>query len=511
MTGGQSEMHDDIYSLRDRIGDLEDIHRLAHSLGSILNVYEMLETIGDCCRRICGAEHMAIVLLSPAVEDTALTLVRNTLPEDNRDYHPVHKLAAGWVAYHKTHLLTDNIVAELNVKNPHESMRQLRSLLAFPIKIEEKPVAAIVIYNEKKQRRFTESDVRLIEAIAPLAALFLQRAKVLESITRHSRTLHRQRMNFLLGESSAMKNVKGKISIVAPTNATVLLIGETGTGKEMAASAIHYQSKRADGPFIAVNCAAIPATLVESELFGHEKGSFTGATEMRKGKFELAHKGTLFLDEISAMPLDLQPKLLRVLEDRSFSRIGASAPVSVDVRVIAATNIDLIEASRRGDFREDLYHRLNVVPISLPSLREQADDIPLLAQSFLNEFSGGTKKFTDEALEGLKKHEWRGNVRELRNVVERIFIFTPSSTITVKHLSMAGVTKEGETGNQLQSILHNLLHTKAENVNLLELLEREIVDLALRISENNITKAAQLLGIDRNALSRRIEKYGLKS
>jgi two-component system, NtrC family, nitrogen regulation response regulator NtrX len=353
--------------------------------------------------------------------------------------------------------------------------------------------------------------VRLIEAITPLAALFLQRAKVLESITRHSRTLHRQRMNFLLGESAAMKNVKEKISIVAPTNATVLLIGETGTGKEVAASAIHYQSKRVDGPFIAVNCAAIPATLVESELFGHEKGSFTGATEMRKGKFELAHKGTLFLDEISAMPLDLQPKLLRVLEDRSFSRIGASAPISVDVRVIAATNIDLLEASRRGNFREDLYHRLNVVPITLPSLRDQADDIPLLAQSFLDEFSGGTKKFDEEALEALKRLEWRGNVRELRNVVERIFIFTPASTIIPEHLNIAGIMKGEDTGNQLHTFLYGLIHKNAENVNLIEILEKELVGLALRISDNNISKAAQLLGLDRNALSRRIEKYGLKS
>jgi transcriptional regulator with GAF, ATPase, and Fis domain len=274
--------------------------------------------------------------------------------------------------------------------------------------------------------------------------------------------------------------------------------------------AIHFQSPRAAKPFLAVNCAAIPENLFESELFGHEKGSFTGATEMKKGKFEMAHEGTLFLDEISALPLALQAKLLRVLEERSFCRVGSSVERKVDVRLISASNRDLREASRCGDFREDLYHRLNVIPIQLPPLGERREDIPLLASNFLEEFSQGSKRFSADALETLSAMEWRGNVRELRNCVERVSILMAANIITRSDLQTISLEGHVEKTRELTAILQQFLRTNASKQDLGEFLEKNLISLALQETGGNMSKAARLLGIHRNSLQRRLERYGLE-
>jgi len=306
-----------------------------------------------------------------------------------------------------------------------------------------------------------------------------------------------------------MRKVRDTITQVACTSASVFLRGETGTGKELAAKAIHFQSARAAKPFMAVNCAAIPENLFESELFGHEKGSFTGAAEMKKGKFELAHEGTIFLDEISAMPLGLQAKLLRVIEERSFTRVGSSVERKFDVRVISATNKDLREASRNGDFREDLYHRLNVIPVHLPPLRERRADIPLLASNFLEELSHGSKRFSADALDALSNMEWRGNVRELRNLVERVSILMAANLITRSDIQALTFEGRSETTRELDTILQQLLRANGTDHDLAESLEKQLVTLALKEAAGNMSKAARLLGIHRNSLQRRLEKYNL--
>ncbi|MGH2567433.1 MAG: sigma 54-interacting transcriptional regulator, partial [Bacteroidota bacterium] len=251
------------------------------------------------------------------------------------------------------------------------------------------------------------------------------------------------------------------------------------------------------------------ATLFESELFGHEKGAFTGATEVRKGKFELAHDGTLFLDEVSAMPLELLPKLLRVLEERTLNRVGSSVQIKVDVRLIAASNKDLLQAVRAGEFREDLYHRLNVVPILIPTLSDRVEDIPLLAKVFLGDFSHQTKRFAHDALELLSKMNWRGNVRELRNIVERISIFISSSEITAAHINTLGIGNDAHTSEELTTVLRALIRSNNANIDLLDTVEKQLIELALKETGGNVSKASQLVGIDRNALQRRIEKFGL--
>lgn len=418
-------MKTEVSALKEKIEELEEIHRLAQSLSSMVGVYQTLEAIVDCCLKLCRAERGAILLFSSTGRESAQTVVRNFKQEQPGIDHVLNSLVAGWVETHKRPFLTDDVLRELNFRNPAEHMRQIGPSMAVPLMEEGKAFGMIHLVNRRGGERFTDEQVRLVAALAPLASQFIRRAKLQETVFADKERLKASLLQArgagtLLGSSKVMEEVRQRILVAGPSNASVLLIGETGTGKEIAARAIHLHSLRAEKPFIAVNCAAIPSTLFESELFGHEKGSFTGATATMKGKFELADAGTLFLDEISAMPLELQPKLLRVLEERSFCRVGSSEEQRVDVRVIAASNRDLLAAVKSNQFRGDLFHRLNVIPIKLPTIRERPEDIRVLAPAFLAEFSGGTKVFDDEALQYLSGLEWKGNVRELRNTVERV-------------------------------------------------------------------------------------------
>ena len=309
----------------------------------------------------------------------------------------------------------------------------------------------------------------------------------------------------LLGQSPAMVQIVNTIKRVAPTEARVMITGENGTGKELVARAIHDQSARSTGPFVEVNCAAIPETLIESELFGHEKGSFTGASEKHKGQFEMAHKGTIFLDEIGDMSLPAQAKVLRVLEENKVQRVGAGTLIPIDVRVIAATNKKLVETCATGAFREDLFYRLNVVPIHLPPLRERGGDIPLLVSHFMIHFSQKyslpVKKIAAEAMRELQVFPWPGNVRELRNVIERLVILCPSPAVSAdeikNYLPVASLKVEG------------LLST----CQVFEDFKRESEKLYLfhKLVENNwnVKKTAEKLNMQRSNLYKKIEKYGI--
>jgi len=511
----EATVNNDVSTLKRRIEELEEIHRLAQSLSSIVNVYQTLEAIIDCCLKLCRAERGAILLFSTSTGESAQTVVRNAEHEHRGIDHVVNSLVAGWVSVHKRPFLTDDVLHELNFKNPNEQFRQLGASMAIPLMEEGKPFGMIHLVNSRGGERFSEEQLRIVSAIAPLAGQFILRAKIQEAVFADNQRLKASLQNArgigsLLGVSPLMEEVRNKIAVAGPSSANVLLIGETGTGKEVAAKAIHIHSPRAGKPFVAVNCAAIPATLFESELFGHEKGSFTGATATMKGKFEQSDGGTLFLDEISAMPIELQPKLLRVLEERCFCRIGSSDEHKVNVRVVAATNKDLQESVRKNEFREDLYHRLNVIPIHLPTLREHREDIPVLARAFLAELTGGTKKFDDAALQFLSGLDWKGNVRELRNAVERISIFATSPDITPAAIQDTGMVASVAPSADARSFFLNLLRSNNAKANLLEGVERDLIDLALQESHGNAAEAARILGMHRNALLRRIEKHDLR-
>jgi len=506
-------MAEDGTSLHQRIAELEEIHKLAQSLTSIVGVVETLEAISGCCLKLCHAERASIVLFAPTRDEPVHTIVRSSQSKVDIP-HALNALIAGWILTHNRILQTKDIVSELNIQNPTDVFRELGPALAIPLNIGGKPIGSINLVNSRGGKSFSDANVRLGNALAPVAAQFILRAKMQELILDENRRMkaelaHGQDIKSILGESPATRREREIIERVAPTDATVLLLGETGTGKELAAQALHLRSRRVGQPFVAVNCAAIPSSLVESELFGHEKGAFTGATSAMPGKFELANGGTLFLDEISAMPLELQPKLLRALETRTFSRIGSSVEIRVDVRVIAATNMDLDKAVQEGRFRDDLYHRLNVIPLHLSALRERREDIPQLAQSFLSHFSISSQRFSDDALKRLAALEWRGNVRELRNTVERISIFVSANEITADDLIELGIGSSSAGSAPRMSVLQELLQANRKGKNLLEQIEKDLVEEAFRQSNGNVSVAAKLLGIERHAFLRRLQKYGL--
>ena len=307
----------------------------------------------------------------------------------------------------------------------------------------------------------------------------------------------------MVGLSTAMRRVYEFISRVAPTDSTVLLFGESGTGKELAARAIHRNSRRAEKPFVAINCAALAPTLLESELFGHERGAFTGALAQKKGKLEIAHGGTVFLDEIAELNLELQVKLLRVLQERELERVGATRPTQVDFRLVAATNQELEEAVRAGRFRPDLYYRLNVVSICMPSLRERREDIPLLANCFLARYSAKCGRrvlgFSDKARECLSNYDWPGNVRELENAIERAVVLGSAELVLPEDLPEA-ILDEGPAGGAIGTKYHEAVREA----------KRQLILKTLEQSGGSYKEAAELMGIHPNYLHRLIRNLGLR-
>ncbi|WP_447977145.1 sigma-54-dependent transcriptional regulator [Candidatus Nitrospira bockiana] len=320
---------------------------------------------------------------------------------------------------------------------------------------------------------------------------------------------HRYGFDNLIGKSPAMREIYAKIAQVADTRTTVLITGESGTGKELVARALHFNSARKDKPFIAINCAALPETLIESELFGHEKGAFTDAQSRRMGQFELAHEGSLFLDEIGDLSLPTQAKLLRVLQEREFTRIGGTQALKVDVRIMAATNKNLEELLRRKAFREDLYYRINVVSLYLPPLRERREDIPALAKHFLaqrlQEEKRPLQEFAKETLEVLAKYHWPGNVRELENVVEQAIVWSGGQTIAPEHLPSTLRTDIHSDILRSETLSGRLSLEKA----VMEF-EREIILDALRKTDYVQTHASALLGISRRMLKYRMDMLGIR-
>lgn len=345
--------------------------------------------------------------------------------------------------------------------------------------------------------------------------VLIQNALGVQDLATENQALRKQvtqKNRALLGDSPSMKTIRELIKRVAPTTGSVLITGENGTGKEVVAQSIHALSTRFHKPWIEVNCAAIPEELIESELFGHEKGSFTGATQLKRGKFDLANGGSIFLDEIGDMSLKTQAKILRILQEQKFERVGGSQTIEVDVRVIAATNKDLKAEIARGQFREDLFFRLNVVPFVVPPLRERIEDIPVLASHFLREYAHMHAKkeraLSPESIKLLAEYSWPGNVRELKNLMERIMILTAESEdgkpITPSdlfgHLSVGQApvvtVAAGGTGKSLRDARADF--------------EREFILKTLKENDNNISKTAAILGVERSHLSRKIKSFGVE-
>ncbi|HTE56078.1 MAG TPA: sigma 54-interacting transcriptional regulator [Kofleriaceae bacterium] len=314
----------------------------------------------------------------------------------------------------------------------------------------------------------------------------------------------------MVGRSTSMREIFGLVERIAPTDATVLIEGETGTGKDMIARTLHQLSKRSAGPFIVVDCGAVAGTLIESELFGHEKGSFTGATATRQGAFELAHGGTVFLDELGELSLDLQPKLLRVIEQRELRRVGGSRTIKVDLRILAATRKDLRSEVEKGKFREDLYFRLNVVPIVAPALRDRREDIPLMAELFLRQLGGAAAErleLSEHTMAALRAHDWPGNVRELRNVIERALALGGDAGALLAPLGERPLSGRSRADIPLEFAPGLPFRDEKERWN--EQFERRYLTWLLRRAEGNISKAARDADMDRKYLHKLLKKYGI--
>jgi len=382
---------------------------------------------------------------------------------------------------------------------------QVRSLLCVPLTVFQRTIGCLYLDTLSLARRFDKEDLELVAAVAGVCSFALENARRLQWLEQENLRLTTEiaMERTLVGDSKKMKEVFQFLGRVAPSEATVLIYGESGTGKELAARAIHRKSPRSGKAFMAINCAAIPETLLESELFGHEKGAFTGAAAQRKGRLEMADGGVVFLDEIGELAPALQVKLLRVLQEREFERLGGTRPIRVDIRLIAATNRNLEEFVKSGGFRQDLYFRLNVVNLTMPPLRERKEDIQLLASFFVHKLSKKSgmppKPVSREALAVLANYDWPGNVRELENVIERALVLGTSDMILPEDLPEALLEREPAPG-----VDEAKYHAAVKD------LKKRLIRNAIDEANGNFTEAAHALGVHPNYLHRLIRNLEIR-
>lgn len=383
--------------------------------------------------------------------------------------------------------------------------RRVHSVLAVPLEVQGKVLGVMYLEASSPGSRFDSDLLQLVTTLGNIIALTIENARHLERLDGENRRLHEE-LNIhhsMVGESKAMREVYEFVSRVAGRDSTVLISGESGTGKELVARAVHQNSARADKPFVAINCAAITETLLESELFGHERGAFTGAVAQKKGKLEVAEGGTVFLDEIGELALPMQAKLLRVLQEREFERVGGTRSIKLDVRLIAATNRDLKEASRTGTFRSDLYYRLNVVSLQMPALRERREDIPLLAAFFAAQHAEKVKRrvagISPEAQACLMRYDWPGNVRELENAIERAVVLGSTEVILAEDLPDSILEETVAAGQPVNALAEGIREAK-----------KVLIERAIEQASGNYTEAAKILGVHANHLFRLIRTLNLK-
>ena len=478
---------------------------LSSLLGAAVDVDRLLARMVDLIRQAMDADRATLFLVDSDRDELYSRAAH--LPELDEIRLPIGRGIAGHVAKTGETVVVPSARSDQRFfeEVDSETGYETRTLLAVPVFGRERDprvvVGVIEVLNKRSAPTFDEADRALLERLAEQVGEALAMTHLDDSRERPVR------YNRIIGASPAMCAVYDVMASAVATDATVLVLGESGTGKEMVARAIHANGARAEGPFVKVDCTAIPETLIEAELFGHEKGAFTGADRMVKGKCELASGGTLFLDEIGDMPMALQAKLLRFVQDRELERIGGRQVIKVDVRVVAATHRDLEEAVRRGAFRKDLFYRIKVVNIALPALRERGgDDIAQLARHFLRVYArrhGRPARGLDPAaMAALRGHTWPGNIRELEHCIESAVVLCRGPVVMPAHLSLphAGAEEEWEERAEQSSEPDGLTLAEVEKRHILRVLAR---------CDGNRTRAAQALGIGRNTLARKLKQYGL--
>lgn len=495
--------------------ELSALYEISKILGSSLNLKANLRSAMRVLSEFMDMNR-GTVALKENNEIVIVTAYGLTEDEIRRGRYKLGEGIIGRVAKLGSPIVIPNVGDEPLFLNRTGSRKEINkdniAFLCVPIKYKSEVLGVLSVDRLFSSRGVSfEEDLRLLKIIASLIAQSVKLSREVENekeaLREETEELRRKlkgkyRIENVIGQSESMQEVFESVHRVAGSKATVLLRGESGTGKELIAKAIHYMSQRAKGPIIKFNCASIPEGLLESELFGHEKGAFTSAVSSRRGKFELADNGTIFLDEIGDLPINLQPKILRVLQEREFERVGGERTIKVDIRLIAATSRDLEDLVRKNRFREDLYYRLNVVPIYLPRLSERKEDLPLLIEHFLKKFNSENdknKSISPEAIKWLIGYDWPGNVRELENTIEHVVIMSKGNTITPSDLPATLKLNE-----KRDVLVAGSLKTTIEETERLRILT------ALEKTNWVQAKAAKLLGITPRQIGYKIVKYGIK-
>lgn len=428
---------DKIRHLEQQIQDYESLNKALERISSSISVEDAIYYILEQALQLCGAEQGAIILFGPHGHQDTRTLIREGLASEELLDHALNQILGGRALVEKKPLVTDNPQEKL--KGLKEKYARITSLLSVLITLQEEMTGVINLITTHPQKRFSERELRLLTLLSNQCAHFIHKTEMYEALQTEAARLKTEvqgkfAFHGTISHSPKMQKVFSLLESVFPTDVRVLIEGASGSGKERIARVIHYNGPRKDRAFVAIDCGALPASLLESELFGYVKGAFTGANQDRQGLFEEADGGTLFLDEIGNMPLEIQAKLLRALQEGEIRPLGSSQVKKVDVRIIAATNEDLPARIKAGEFRQDLFFRLNVVNIALPPLRERKEDIPVLADHFLRQKSTKYGKqlegFQPEAMAALEKYAWPGNIRELENAVERAVVLCKSGQLS---------------------------------------------------------------------------------
>jgi len=484
--------------------DLNTLLRISAAINSLRGLEELQKRVLELIREVVPVEREAILLIEK--EDEAFTSVcgwtKLTGPDNSLT---VSKTITRQVLLERVALLSNDLVDNTSYKQASSLVgARVCSVLCLPLIIFDKTLGVIYLDTSDPGARFDEGHLQLMTGVADIAAVAIENARHFELLENEKAQLQKeiQIEHAMIGESLPMRSVYNLIGKVAATDSRVFIRGESGTGKELAAHAIHMNSVRATRPFVAINCATLNESLLESELFGHEKGAFTGAINQKRGKLEIADGGTLFLDEVGELTLSIQAKLLRVLQQAEFDRVGGARPVKVDVRVIAATNRNLEEAIKTGGFRDDLYYRLKVVELLMPALRDRREDIPLLATHFVASYSKKCKRkvlgISPEVRQLLMAYDWPGNVRELENAIERAVVLGSSAFILPEDLPEAVLESGASPATESPAFYESVKESK-----------RLLIKRALEKSAGNYTEAARLLGVHPNNLHRLIKNLNL--
>jgi Nif-specific regulatory protein len=513
--------------LQRELSEITALYEISKAVNSSLDLEAVMTHVLDVLHEKMAMERGTLCLLDQEKKEIIIEVARGLSgKEKERGRYKLGEGITGRVVDAGEPMIVKNVGEEplfLNRTRARGDIKRANiAFLCVPIKLDGKTIGALSVDRLFQQEVSFEEDIRLLTIIS---SMVVQAVRIHQMVEREKSRLQDENLRLrrelkkrfqptnIVGQSKRMQDVYDALELVSKTKATVLLRGESGTGKELIAHAIHYHSDRAEKPFIKVACAALPETLLESELFGYEKGAFTGAASTKIGRFEMASDGTLFLDEIGDLPPATQVKLLRVLQEREFERVGGTQTIRVDIRLIAATNKDLEREVREGRFREDLYYRLNVVPILLPSLRERREDIPSLVNHFLERASKENKKnvkyITDPSMEILMDYAWPGNVRELENAIERAVVLCKEDTLIPelfpipKDVHGPGL-KEFHPETRSEPILGELPEA-------VERLERGMIEATLQKTGGNQRKAAQILGLTERIIGYKVKLYGLKN